>query len=59
MRKQLKKLSLSTETLRLLDRSSLQGAAGGSNVNTVCLACNSAAAGCTATYLCSGCQPCD
>jgi hypothetical protein len=58
MRKNVKKLSLSTETLRNLDRSSLRNA-GATNANTVCVACDSLAATCTATYLCSGCSPCD
>lgn len=58
MRKQVKKLSLSTETLRNLDRSSLRDAAGGTAANTVCVNCDSAAPNCTATNLCSGCRPC-
>jgi hypothetical protein len=58
MRKQqVKKLSLSAETLRNLDPS-LKDVAGGTNANTVCAACDSQAANCTATNLCSGCHPC-
>lgn len=58
MRKQVKKLALSSETLRNLDGDRLKHAAGGTNANTVCDACDSQAATCTATNLCSGCKPC-
>lgn len=58
MRKKVKKLSLSAETLRILDRTSLKEVAGGTNANTVCDACDSQAATCTATHVCSGCRPC-
>lgn len=51
MRKQAKKLSLSAETVRNLDRGNLKDAAGGTNLNTVCV-------NCTATNLCSHCRPC-
>lgn len=59
MRKQVKKLMLSAETLRNLDHGSLKNAAGGTAANTVCVNCNTQAATCTNTYLCSGCHPCD
>jgi hypothetical protein len=59
MRKQqVKKLSLSAETLRVLDRTDLKDVAGASNANTVCAACDSLADTCTATHVCSGCAPC-
>jgi hypothetical protein len=58
MRKQVKRLSLSAETLRNLDHSSLRDAAGGTAANTVCVNCNTRAQTCTATNLCSGCKPC-
>jgi hypothetical protein len=57
-KKQVKKLSLSAETLRILDRTAMKDVAGGTNANTVCDACDSLAATCTATHLCSGCRPC-
>ena len=57
MRKQVKKLSLSSETLRNLDRSSLRDAAGGTAANTVCDNGDARAQTCTATTLCSGCRP--
>jgi hypothetical protein len=59
MRKQVKRLSLGAETLRHLDSTSLRDAVGGSVANTVCVNCDSLAATCTATNLCSGCRPCD
>ena len=52
MKKQPKKLTLNTETLRDLDRSRLEDAAGGSVRITDCITCN------TNTYVCSGCMPC-
>ncbi len=57
-KKQVKKLSLSAETLRILDGTAMKDVAGGTNANTVCAACDSQAATCTATNLCSGCRPC-
>lgn len=57
-KKQVKKLSLSAETLRILDHTNMKEVAGGTNANTVCDACDSLAANCTATNLCSGCKPC-
>jgi hypothetical protein len=51
MKKQLKKMSLSKETLRSLDARGLEKAAGGSYDNTNCT-CN------TGTYVCSNCRPC-
>lgn len=58
MRKQVRKMSLCTETLRNLDQINLRDVAGGSAAGTNCLACNTAG-NCTATRLCSGCEPCD
>jgi hypothetical protein len=57
-KRKVKKLSLSAETLRVLDGTVLNDVAGGTNANTVCAACDSHVAGCTATNLCSGCRPC-
>lgn len=59
MRKQMKKLSLCAETLRNLDRGSLKDVAGGTQANTVCVNCDSAAPRCTETMVCSGCFPCE
>ena len=45
MRKQkVKKLSLSAETLRILDGTALNHVAGGTNANTFCACCDSLAA---------------
>jgi hypothetical protein len=57
-KKQVKKLSLSAETLRNLDHTSMKEVAGGTNADTVCDACDSLAATCTATHVCSACRPC-
>jgi hypothetical protein len=57
-KRQVKKLSLSAETLRVLDRTSLNDVAGGTNGNTVCDACDTQAVNCTRTNVCSGCKPC-
>jgi hypothetical protein len=54
MKKAMKKVSLNKETLRHLDSSGLEKAAGASVANSLCSAC-----ACSATYLCSGCEPCD
>ena len=53
MKKQVKKLSLSRETLSNLDRSAMRNAAGDTAVDTACGGLN-----CSATRVCSGCHPC-
>jgi hypothetical protein len=63
MKRQVKKLSLNMETLRILESTKLSNVAG--NIpsyvpacDTDAVNCNSQAANCTVTHLCSGCQPC-
>ncbi len=57
MRKQVKKLSLSKETLRIIDRNGLQDAAGGATTTVANTDCGSACL-CSATHVCSDCKPC-
>ncbi len=62
MKRQVKKLALCAETLRILDASHLANIAGGVSYMPACdtnaVNCNSQAQYCTATNLCSGCGPC-
>jgi hypothetical protein len=64
MKRQVKKLSLNMETLRLLESNNLVNVAGGvvasnnQECNTNAINCNTQAVGCTATHVCSGCGPC-
>ena len=52
MKKNSQKISLNTETLRNLDTSHLDKAAGGTAGHTICRPA------CTGTNVCSGCKPC-
>jgi hypothetical protein len=64
MKRQVKKLLLNRETLRLLESANLARVAGGGvpsyvpTCDTDAANCNSQAAYCTVTQLCSGCEPC-